>query len=549
MPQHNVAPRSVDAVIVGAGFSGLYLLYRMRGHGFSTRGFERGSDVGGTWYWNRYPGARCDVESMQYSYSFDEALQQEWRWPEKFSAQPDILAYLNHVADRFDLRKDIDFNTSVTAARFDEALRRWTIETDNGERVSAQFLIMATGCISTAQTPDIDGLSDYRGNTYHTGNWPHGKVDFMGQRIAVIGTGSSGMQAIPVLAEQAAHVTVFQRTPHYSAPSRNVPMTAEYEQEWKDDYQARRVEMRYTSSGSMKKPNDVAAISVGEEERQAVYRKRWEIGGLAFLGSFNDLLTDPAANDTAAEFVREQIRRIVKDPKTAELLAPKSYPIGAKRLCVQSGYYETYNRDNVELIDISGQPIERFTPTGLVANGREFEFDSIIFATGFDAMTGTLFKVDIRGRDGLALKEKWRAGPRTYLGLMSEAFPNLFTITGPGSPSVKSNMITSIEQHVEFVADALLFMREHGYELMEPELEAEYEWVDHVQEAASQTLFPRANSWYMGANIPGKPRLFMPYIGGVGRYRRICEEIVAEGYKGFRFQAKPAAAAAAERCD
>jgi cyclohexanone monooxygenase len=536
MSQHSVALNPVDAVIVGAGFSGLYLLYRLRDHGFSTRGFERGGDIGGTWYWNRYPGARCDVESMQYSYSFDEALQQEWRWAEKFSAQPDILAYLNHVADRFDLRKDIDFNISVTAAHFDEALGRWTIETDKGERVSAQFLIMATGCISTAQTPDIDGLSEYRGNTYHTGNWPHEKVDFTGQRIAVIGTGSSAIQAIPVLAEQAAHVTVFQRTPHYSVPSRNVPMTAEYEQEWKDNYRARRQEMRYTSSGSMKKPNDVPALSVSAKERQAVYQKRWEIGGLAFLGSFADLLTDQAANNTAAEFVREQIRRIVKDPKTAELLAPKSYPIGTKRLCVDSGYYKTYNRDNVELVDISGGPIERITPTGLVANGREFEFDSIVFATGFDAMTGTLFKVDIRGRDGQALKEKWHAGPRTYLGLMSEAFPNLFMITGPGSPSVKSNMITSIEQHVDFVTDALLHMREHGFELVEPEREAEDEWVDHVQEAANRTLFPRGKSWYMGANIPGKPRLFMPYIGGVGRYRMICEKIVAEGYKGFRFQ-------------
>jgi len=547
MSQHSVAPRSVDAVVVGAGFSGLYLLHRLRGHGFSTRGFERGGDVGGTWYWNRYPGARCDVESMQYSYSFDDALQQEWRWPEKFSAQPDILAYLKHVADRFDLRKEFAFNTSVTAARFDEALRRWTIETDNGERVSAQFLIMATGCISTANTPDIDGLSDYRGNTYHTGNWPHEKVDFTGQRIAVIGTGSSGMQSIPVLAEEAHHVTVFQRTPHYSVPSRNVPMTAEYEQEWKNHYRARRGAMRYATSGSMSKPNDVPALSVSEEERQTVYRKRWEIGGLGFLGAFKDLRTDQAANDTAAEFVREQIGRIVKDPKTVELLAPKGYPIGAKRLCVVSGYYETYNRDNVELIDISGGPIERITPTGLVANGREFEFDSIVFATGFDAMTGTLFNVDIRGRDGQALKEKWYAGPRTYLGLMSEAFPNMFTITGPGSPSVKSNMLTSIEQHVDFVTDALLHMREHGFELMEPELEAEDEWVEHVQEAANATLFPRGDSWYMGANIPGKPRLFMPYIGGVGRYRRICEEIVAEGYKGFRFQVKSAGRGRCER--
>ena len=535
-----------DAVIVGAGFSGMYLLHRLRGLGFSTRVFERGNDVGGTWYWNRYPGARCDVESMQYSYSFDEALQQGWHWPEKFSAQPDILAYANHVADRFDLRKDIAFDTEVTAAHFDEAARRWHIETDSGERVSARFFVMATGCISTAQVPDIEGLSGYRGNAYHTGNWPHEKVDFTGQRIAVIGTGSSGIQAIPVLAEEAAHVTVFQRTPNYSIPSQNEPMRPDYEREWKADYQTRRAEMRYSGHGSLKELNDESAVAVGEERRRTVYAERWKIGGAGFLSSFNDLLTNQESNDTASEFVRRQIRRIVKDPETAELLAPKTYPIGTKRICIDSGYFETYNRDNVELVDIGGAPIERITPTGLVANGREFRFDSIVFATGFDAMTGTLFKVDIRGRDGQALKDKWYAGPRTYLGLMSEAFPNLFMITGPGSPSVKSNMLTSIEQHVDLVTGSVLHMRERGFDIMEPTREAEDGWVDHVQEAADRTLFQKANSWYMGANIPGKPRLFMPYIGGVGRYRRICEDIVADDYRGFRFETAPSTAAAAE---
>jgi len=534
----------VDAVIVGAGFSGLYLLHRFRKLGLTTRVFERGDGVGGTWYWNRYPGARCDVESMQYSYSFDEELQQEWHWPEKFSAQPDILAYANHVADRFDLRKDIDFDVEVTAAHFNETTRRWLIETDKGEQVTAQYFVMATGCISTAQTPDIEGLADYQGNTYHTGNWPHEKVDFTGQRIAVVGTGSSGIQAIPVLAEEAAHVTVFQRTPNYSIPSQNEPMTAEYEQSWKEKYPALREEMRYTGHGSMKDLNDKPAMSVDEEERQETYEKRWEIGGAGFLTSFNDLLFSQESNDTASEFVRNQIRQTVKDPVTAELLAPKTYPIGTKRICIDSGYFETYNRDNVDLVDISEKPIERVTQKGLVAHGREFEFDSIVFATGFDAMTGTLFNVDIRGRNDLALKDKWYAGPRTYLGLMSEAFPNLFMITGPGSPSVKSNMLVSIEQHVDFVTESIIHMRERGLELMEPDVTAEDEWVDHVQEAANKTLFPRANSWYMGANIPGKPRLFMPYIGGVGTYRRICEEVVAENYKGFRFEAEAAAAAA-----
>ena len=496
--------------------------------------------------WNRYPGARCDVESMQYSYSFDAQLQQDWHWPEKFSAQPDILAYANHVTDRFDLRKDIDFDTAVTAAHFDEGTRRWQVETDHGERVSARFFIMATGCISTAQTPDIKGLPDYRGETYHTGNWPHEKVDFTGKRIAVIGTGSSGIQAIPALAEEAAHVTVFQRTPNYSLPSQNVPMTSEYEREWRDDYDSRRDEMRYTAHGSIKELNDEPAMAVDEARRQQVYQEKWNIGGAGYLGSFNNLLTDAEANETAAEFVREQIRGTVKDLETAELLAAKTYPIGTKRICIDCGYFETYNRENVDLIDISGGPIERFTPTGLVANGQEFEFDSIVFATGFDAMTGTLFNVDIRGRGNEALKDKWYAGPRTYLGLMSEAFPNMYMITGPGSPSVKSNMLTSIEQHVEFVTDSIVFMRDHGYEVMEPTRQAEDDWVDHVQDTANKTLFPRANSWYMGANIPGKPRLFMPYIGGVGRYRRICEKKVAEGYAGFRFEMDPLLTEAAD---
>jgi cyclohexanone monooxygenase len=543
MPDQRKADSAVDAVIVGAGFSGLYLLHRLRGLGFSTRVFERGDDVGGTWYWNRYPGARCDVESMQYSYSFDEDLQQEWHWPEKFSAQPDILAYANHVADRYDLRKDIAFDTTVTAAHFDEGARRWIVETDKGERVGAQHFIMATGCISTAQIPAIEGLAGYRGRTFHTGAWPHEPVDFAGERIAVIGTGSSGIQAIPVLAEQAAHVTVFQRTPNYSLPSQNCPMTDDYERSWKEIYPARREEMRDSFHGSLKDLNDKPALSVSEDERQATYQKRWDIGGTPYLGAFNDLLTNKDANDTAAEFVRNQIRRIVKDPATAELLAPKTYPIGTKRICVDTGYFETYNRANVTLVGIGEKPIERFTPDGLVANGKRHAFDSVVFATGFDAMTGTLFKVDIRGRGGQALKDKWYAGPRTYLGLMTEAFPNLFMITGPGSPSVKSNMIISIEQHVDLVTDTLIHMRAHGLETMEPERHAEDAWVDHVQEAANRTLFPRANSWYMGANIPGKPRLFTPYIGGVGRYRRICEQMVAEGYKGFRFERKAAAAA------
>ena len=534
----------VDVVVVGAGFSGLYLLYRLRKAGFSTRVFERGGDVGGTWYWNRYPGARCDVESLQYSYSFDEQLQQDWHWPEKFSAQPDILAYANHVADRFNLKKDIEFNIEVKASWFDENLKTWKITTNTGEEINAQYFIMATGCISTTQIPNIKGLSDYVGNTFHTGDWPHEEVDFSGQSIAVIGTGSSGIQSIPVLAKQAKKLTVFQRTPNYSIPSQNEPMTKKYERSWKDVYSERRKEMRYSAHGSLKDLNDVPALSVDEDQRQELYTKRWAIGGTGFLGSFNDLLTNADANYTAAEYVRQQIKRVVKDKETAEILCPRSYPIGTKRICIDTGYFETYNRENVKLVDISKKPIQRLVTDGIIVDDQLYPFDSIIFATGFDAMTGSIFNVDIKGRGGLALKEKWNAGPKTYLGLMSTSFPNLFMITGPGSPSVKSNMIMSIEQHVDLVIETLLSMRRKGLSVVEPELEAENKWVDHVQEVANKTLFPQANSWYMGANIPGKPRLFMPYIGGVGAYREICEEIVANNYRGFKFEKSKQAIAA-----
>ena len=534
----------VDVVVVGAGFSGLYLLYRLRKAGFSTRVFERGGDVGGTWYWNRYPGARCDVESLQYSYSFDEQLQQDWHWPEKFSAQPDILAYANHVADRFNLKKDIEFNIEVKASWFDENLKTWKITTNTGEEINAQYFIMATGCISTTQIPNIKGLSDYVGNTFHTGDWPHEEVDFSGQSIAVIGTGSSGIQSIPVLAKQAKKLTVFQRTPNYSIPSQNEPMTKKYERSWKDVYSERRKEMRYSAHGSLKDLNDVPALSVDEDQRQELYTKRWAIGGTGFLGSFNDLLTNADANYTAAEYVRQQIKRVVKDKETAEILCPRSYPIGTKRICIDTGYFETYNRENVKHVDISKKPIQRLVTDGIIVDDQLYAFDSIIFATGFDAMTGSIFNVDIKGRDGLALKEKWNAGPKTYLGLMSASFPNLFMITGPGSPSVKSNMIMSIEQHVDLVIETLLSMRRKGLSVVEPELEAENKWVDHVQEVANKTLFPQANSWYMGANIPGKPRLFMPYIGGVGAYREICEEIVANNYRGFKFEKSKQAIAA-----
>ena len=539
-------PAEVDAVIVGAGFGGMYMLHRLRGLGLSAVVFDTATDVGGTWYWNRYPGARCDVESMQYSYSFSPEIQQEWRWPETFSAQPDILRYAGFVADKLDLRRDMWFETKVTGAEFDPATHRWTVRTDKGDVVSARYCIMATGCLSAARLPDLRGIDDFQGATYHTGWWPHEGVDFTGKRVAVIGTGSSAIQAIPVIAEQAAEVTVFQRTPNFSIPSRNVPMTDAYEQSWKSVYPERRAAARITRNGILADPNDFSALSISEEERQRIYEDRWRRGGTTFMAAFNDLIVDKAANDTAAEFVRSKIRAMVKDPRTAELLAPTSHPIGTKRICVDTNYFETYNRPNVSLVDIRPAGIERITPKGVLAGGVEYEVDVIVFATGFDAMTGALTRIDIRGRDGATLADKWEAGPRTYLGVMSAGFPNLFMITGPGSPSVLSNMMVSIEQHVDWVTDCLAALGQRQLDCIEATQEAEDAWVAHVNEVADKTLYPQAASWYMGANVPGKPRVFMPYIGGVGAYRAICDEIAPDGYRGFRLTAPSQAAVAAE---
>ena len=529
-----ISPSTVDAVIVGAGFGGMYMLHQLRKQGLTCRVFEAGTGVGGTWYWNRYPGARCDVESMQYSYSFADDLQQEWSWSELFAGQPEILKYANHVADRLDLRSDMQFETLVTEAVFDEAAHRWTVRTDKGDVVTAKYCIMATGCLSTARKPDFPGMDLFKGQTYHTGHWPHEGVDLTGLRVAVIGTGSSAIQAIPVIAKAAKHLTVFQRTPNFSIPSRNGPMPAAYEHKWKTTYPEQRAAARKTQSGVLRDPNNFSALSVSDERRVEILEERWQRGGTSFMASFNDLVLNKQSNDLAADFVRNKIRSMVKDPATAELLAPKGHPIGTKRICVDTDYFLTYNRDNVTLVDVSKDPIEAMTETGLRQGETEYAFDAIVFATGFDAMTGTLTRIDIRGRGGETLAHKWEAGPRTYLGLMTAGFPNLFMITGPGSPSVLSNMIVSIEQHVDWVADCIAHMGQHQLDCIEADREEEDKWVDHVNEAAFKTLYPSANSWYMGANIPGKPRVFMPYIGGVGSYRQTCDEVAAQGYRGFR---------------
>jgi cyclohexanone monooxygenase len=492
-----------------------------------------------TWYWNRYPGARCDVESMQYSYSFSDELQQQWDWSERYAPQPEILKYANHVADRFNLRPDIVFNTRVAQAAFDENTNRWSITTSDGNNatktVTAAYVILATGCLSNARMPDIKGLKDFKGRVYHTGHWPHEPVDFTGQRVAVIGTGSSAIQSVPLIAAQASHLTVFQRTANFSIPARNAPLTPDERNAFRSNYpEIRRQAREEMRNGIFQELPDRGALDDGDNERRARYETRWARGGLTFTATYNNIALDQAANDTAADFVREKIAEIVRDPHTAKLLQPDNHPIGSKRICVDTDYYATFNRPNVTLVDIKAGGIEEILPNAVRAGGQDYDVDALVLATGFDAMTGSVAKIDIRGRNDKTLNQKWAEGPRTYLGLMSAGFPNLFIITGPGSPSVLSNMIVSIEQHVDWIADCVGHMRDRGIETIEAEREAEDKWVVHVNEVAHGTLYPQANSWYMGANIPGKPRIFMPYIGGVGAYRQICNEVAAKGYEGFR---------------
>jgi cation diffusion facilitator CzcD-associated flavoprotein CzcO len=525
---------SVDAVIVGAGLAGLYQLHRLRESGLDARVIEAGTGVGGTWFWNRYPGARCDVESMAYSYSFSPELEQEWTWSEKYPTQPEILRYIEHVADRFDLRRDITFETRVIDAVYSDVSRRWTVTTDTGEVIDAQYLIMATGCLSSSKAPEIPGAERFGGPTYHTGHWPHEGVDFTGLRVGVIGTGSSGIQSIPIIAGQASELTVFQRTPNFSMPAGNRPLTEDEVAAMKVRYPEFREAQRTSGFGVPIEAATQSALEVQDDVRTGTYQDGWDAGNLvAILASYNDTLTSKEANDTAAEFVRSKIRSIVKDPELAETLSPRSFPFGTKRPCLDTGYYDTFNQEHVELVDIRRTPLVEITETGVRTSEAEYEFDAIVFATGFDAMTGALLAVDIRGRDGISLREKWAEGPRTYLGLAVAGFPNLFTITGPSSPSVLSNMIVSIEQHVDWITDCIAYLREHDIAEIDPTPDAEDGWVEHVEEVGNMTLYPTADSWYMGSNVPGKPRVFMAYIGGVGVYRQRCDDVAANGYEGF----------------
>jgi cation diffusion facilitator CzcD-associated flavoprotein CzcO len=526
--------RQVDAVVVGAGFAGVYALYRLRRLGFTVQVFEAGSDIGGTWYHNRYPGARCDIESLDYSYSFDEDLQLEWHWTERYASQPELLRYIHHVAERHDLRRDIRTDSRVTSATWDEDAARWLVRTEDGEAVSARFCVLATGVLSVAQVPAIEGLASFEGDWFHTGDWPHEGVDVTGKRVAVIGTGSSGTQLIPIVAEQAAHLTVFQRTPNFCMPAQNHDMIAEVERQWKAEYPQRRAFARASGFGHNQLSNPKKAMEVSAEERQAEFELRWQLGGLYMMRAFSDILVDPVANEECAEFVRGKIREIVRDPQVAEMLSPRGFHFGTKRLCSGTGYYETFNRDDVTLVDVRTAPIERITRTGLATTEAEYDADVIVFATGFDAMTGSMLKIDVQGVGGESLREKWAHGPRSYLGVATAGFPNLFIVAGPGSPSVFSNMVNSIEQHVEWIAALLEDVTLRGLQRVEATPEAEQQWIEHVNEVAERTLYPRSpNSWFFGANTPGKPRVFMPYVGGVGTYRQKADDVAAKDYEGF----------------
>jgi cation diffusion facilitator CzcD-associated flavoprotein CzcO len=524
---------TLDAVVVGAGFAGLYAVHKLRSKGLSVRVFEAAPDVGGTWYYNRYPGARCDVESVDYCYSFSDELQQEWTWTEKYATQAEILRYLNWVTDRLDLRRDITFSTRVTSAVLDEHTLRWTVNTDSGEVVTARFCIMATGPLSAAMTPDFDGLDTFAGDIHHTAHWPHEGVDFTGKRVAVIGTGSSGIQSIPVIAEQAEALYVFQRTPNYSVPAGNKPLTDADVAEIKANYDERRRLSWRSGGGSPHLAHPKLTMEASAEERREAFEKRWQLGGVLFSKTFSDQMIDPVANDEARKFYEEKVRAVIDDPAVADLLIPDDHPIGTKRICTDTNYFQTFNQPHVKLVSVRRTPIESIDATGINTTDTHYDVDAIVLATGFDAMTGTLARIDIVGRAGEKLRDDWADGPRTYLGLGVDGFPNLFLVSGPGAPAVLANMVLHAEAHVNWIADCITYLDEHGPTAIEATPDAVDNWIAECAQRAEATLFPKANSWYMGANVVGKPRVFMLFIGGFAVYNDICAEVADAGYKGF----------------
>ncbi|MBZ4560437.1 NAD(P)/FAD-dependent oxidoreductase [Mycobacterium avium subsp. hominissuis] len=527
------ATPDVDVVVVGAGFAGLYALHKLRSNGLRVRVFEAGPDVGGTWYFNRYPGARCDVESVDYCYSFSDALQREWDWSEKYATQPEILAYINWVADRLDLRRDITLNARVNSAVLDEAQLRWTVTTEAGERVTARFCVMATGPLSAAMTPPFPGLDTFAGQVYHTAAWPHEPVDFTGKRVAVIGTGSSGIQSIPIIAEAASQLYVFQRTPNYSVPAGNRPLSDSDRAEVKAHYAERRRMSWRSGGGSPHVAHPKLTMEATPEERREAFEKRWELGGVLFSKTFADQMIDPVANEEARKFYEEKVRAVIDDPALADLLIPNDHPIGTKRICTDSNYFQTFNRPNVKLISVRKTPIMSIDATGINTTDAHYDLDAIVLATGFDAMTGALGKIDIVGRDGRRLSDDWSGGPRTYLGLGVDGFPNLFLVSGPGAPAVLANMVLHAEANVNWIADCIAYLDAHDYTAVEATTDAVDDWGAECARRADATLFTKADSWYLGANVPGKPRVFMLFVGGFGVYLDICAEVANAGYKGF----------------
>ncbi len=531
MNQHN---EELDVIIVGAGFSGLYMLYKMRKMNLKALIIERASDAGGTWFWNRYPGARCDIESIEYSYSFSDELQQEWNWSNRYSDQSEILEYINYVVKKFNLKENIVFNTSVKSATFDENLKNWILETDS-KSYSSKFCVMATGTLSSIKQPNFDGLENFKGDWYVTGEWPHEKLDFTSKKVAIIGTGSSAVQSIPVIAEEAKNLTVFQRSPNYTIPANNRPLTEKELSNAKSSYDQIREKAKYTRAGiGYNQFEERKLLDLSSEEIKKELNNRWKIGGQEiFTAGFTDVGVNVEANKIVADFVKSKIKEIVKDPNVAELLSPED-AIGCKRLCADTNYFETYNRENVELIDLNSNPINSITENGILTNDKEFKFNTIIFATGFDAMTGALQAIDITGKNGKKLKQVWKDGPKSFLGLLINGFPNLFTVTGPGSPSVLTNMMVAIEQHVEWISDCINFLSKSNLKEVEADELFQIEWMDHIEEVAKNTLRYTCNSWYVGANVPGKKRVFMPYAGGFGKYREKCDEIAENNYSILR---------------
>ena len=526
----------LDAIIIGAGFSGLYQLHSLRNLDLSVKIIEAGSGVGGTWFWNRYPGARCDSESFTYSYTFSKDLFEEWEWSERYPGHAEVVKYLNHVADKFNLKKDICFDKKVISAHYNENNNKWLVKTDSLEEFECKYLITAVGCLSSKNIPNFTGLGSFLGESYHTGDWPHEEVDFTGKRVGQIGTGSTGIQSAPEIAEKSKHLTIFQRSANFSVPASNHPLSSEFKKYIKENYEEIKNTIQSNTNGHFFKFAEQKIFDTSEEEREKIFEKAWLDGGLGFRACFNDIAFDKKANDLASNFIKRKIHKIVKDPKKAKILTDIDHAFASKRPPIDTNYFETFNKNNVTLVDLKSSPIESITPRGVKTKDKEYELDILVYATGFDAMTGPLLNIDIRGREGLKLKDVWRDGPKTFLGIQVSGFPNLFTITGPGSPSVLCNMIVPIEQHVEWINDCIFYMKKNEIDYIETTQGSMENWTKHVDDVANETLFIHAKkSWYYGANIPGKPRGFMPYAGGMARYKAICNYVANQNYLGFNF--------------